>query len=316
MKQIAILMSTYNGERYIDEQIKSLQKQTFENWHLYIRDDGSSDDTKDIIKRICRVDPRITLIDDGENLRPARSFLRLVDQIEADFYFFCDQDDFWLKNKLQIMIDEIEKQDNSIPQVVYCNLKCVDQNLVSQKYGFDDLIGKISGKNRFIGNDMPGCVMLFNKATRDLVNKYKPNYKNITMHDWWIALIAETFGQVHFVDKRLIYYRQHGDNTLGAGKAGSTFKKLFQRNLIEKQKRLVRESYLQNMSFREAFNPILPADTKKMLDDMAKCLQKGAFYRFTFLRRYKFKQISPIRTFAYGWTFVFLFKRSLASAKK
>jgi rhamnosyltransferase len=315
MKQVAILMSTYNGEQYLREQIDSLQKQTFKDWHLYIRDDGSKDKTKDIVQKFCQEDSRITLIDDGENLRPAKSFLRLANDVVADYYFFCDQDDYWLKDKLQVMIDEIEKYDNSIPQVVYCNLKCVDQNLVPRKYGFDDLIGKITGYNRFIGNDMPGCVMLFNKATRDLAVQYKPDYKYVTMHDWWVALIAQVFGQVHFVNRRLIYYRQHDDNTVGAGKSGSAIKKLFQKGLINKQKRLVRESFSQDMAFKKIFSSIMPPEAERILDDMEQCLNKSSVYRLKFITGYGFKQMSPIRTFAYDWTFVFMLKNSLRIKK-
>ncbi|APG75361.1 glycosyltransferase family 2 protein [Lactobacillus delbrueckii] len=311
MGKVAILMSSYNGEQYIVEQINSLQKQTFKDWHLYIRDDGSKDKTKVIAKKICKEDPRITLIDDGENLRPAKSFLRLINEVVADYYFFCDQDDYWLKDKLQVMIDDIERYDNSIPQVVYCNLKCVDQNMVPRKYGFDELIGKISGYNRFIGNDMPGCVMLFNKATRDLAVQYKPNYDDITMHDWWIALIAQVFGQVHFVNQRLVYYRQHGDNTVGAGKSGNVIKKLFQKDLIKKQKRLVRQSFSQDMAFRKTFYSVLPSEEKRILDDMRRCLDSSIFYRFKFVTGYNFKQMSSIRTFAYDWTFIFMLKSSL-----
>lgn len=310
MKKVAILMSTYNGEQYLGEQIESLQKQTFKDWHLYIRDDGSKDKTKAIAKKKCKEDSRITLIDDGENLRPAKSFLKLINDVVADYYFFCDQDDYWLKDKLQVMIADIEKYDNLIPQVVYCNLKCVDQNMVPRKYGFDELIGKISGYNRFIGNDMPGCVMLFNKATRDLAVQYKPNYDDITMHDWWIALIAQVFGQVHFVNQRLVYYRQHGDNTVGAGKSGNVLKKLFQKDLIKKQKRLVRQSFSQDMAFKKTFYSILPPKEKQILDEMERCLDSSIFYRLKFVTGYNFKQMSPIRTFAYDWTFIFMLKSS------
>ena len=311
MNKIAILMSTYNGEKYISEQIESLQKQTYKEWSLYIRDDGSGDDTIRIIEDFKKKDLRINLIKDDKNLKPAKSFFTLMNKIEADYYFFCDQDDYWLKNKLQIMLHKISRLDNTIPQVVYCNLKCVDQNLKFRKYGFDDLIGKISGDGRFIGNDMPGCVMLFNKKTRDLVKEYKPNYDNVTMHDWWVALVAHVFGQIHFIDERLIYYRQHVDNTLGAGKSGNVIMKLFQKDLLDKQRRLVKESFKQDMEFRQAFKPILPQEKKIMLDNMMRCYDKSIIYRLKFINSYDCKQMSAIRTFAYKWTFVFMLKSSL-----
>ena len=169
MEKVAILMSTYNGEKFISEQIASLEKQTFSNWKLYVRDDGSTDRTIEIVKKYCREDRRIKLIEDNKNLKPTRSFLALLNMVDADYYFFCDQDDYWLKDKLTLMLNRIKEYDNSLPQVVYCNLKCVDSDLVPQKYNFENLIGKIYGKNRFIGNDMPGCVMLFNKSINQIM---------------------------------------------------------------------------------------------------------------------------------------------------
>lgn len=315
-KKVAILMSTYNGEKYISDQINSIINQTYQSWHLFIRDDGSTDNTRKIITKFCRRDDRITLFYDRVNLRPARSFLTLITKIDADFYFFSDQDDYWLKDKMQIMLDKIIKRDNTQPQLVYCNLKCVDENLKPKKYGFDNLIGKISGINRFIGNDMPGCVMLFNKATRDLTKKYTVDFTNIVMHDWWIAIIAQTFGNITFINKRLIYYRQHGNNTLGAGKAGSTFKKMFQKGLIKKQENLVKQSFLQDMCFRKSFYSILPDNVVYLLDQMSKCSNCFFIYRIFFLKKYNFKQISTIRTLAYYFTFIFLFNKSIYSKDK
>lgn len=313
MEKVAILMSTYNGEKFISEQIASLEKQTFSNWKLYVRDDGSTDRTIEIVKKYCREDRRIKLIEDNKNLKPTRSFLALLNMVDADYYFFCDQDDYWLKDKLTLMLNRIKEYDNSLPQVVYCNLKCVDSDLVPQKYNFENLIGKIYGKNRFIGNDMPGCVMLFNKATKDLSQKYKPDYDNIIMHDWWIALIAQTFGQVHFLDKKLIYYRQHDDNAVGAGKSGSVLKKLFQKDLIKKQKKLVQKTFVQDMEFRKTFYNILPLPTKVLLNNMYKSACGGALERFSFICKSKLHQQSGIRSFAYDYAFIFLFKSSIQS---
>ena len=314
MKKVAILMSTYNGEKYLTEQIKSIQNQTYSSWSLYIRDDGSNDNTKKIIKSYSIGDSRIKFIDDNKRLGPAGSFLYLMTIVDADYYFFCDQDDYWLKDKIKSMVEQLDQLNNTIPQVLYCNLKCVDKNLTPQKYGFDNLIGKISGINRFFGNDMPGCVMSFNRATRDLAKKYQSyDDKRIAMHDWWIALIAQTFGQVHFLNRRLIYYRQHGDNVLGAGKKGSAFRKLFQKDLIIKQEKLVHDSFQQNMALRKSFYLILPFEIKEMLNDMSKCKDSGLEYRAKFIVKYQFHLISPLRTLAYETTFMFLFKQSISS---
>ncbi|MEE5988834.1 glycosyltransferase family 2 protein [Ligilactobacillus equi] len=311
MENVAILMSTYNGGKYISEQIESIINQTYKNWKLYIRDDGSSDNTIDIIKKYIKDDSRIIFIEDNKSLRPARSFFSLLSSVEATYYFFCDQDDYWLENKLEVMLNKMLGLNNSIPQVVYCNLKCTDENLVPRKYGFDNLVGKVSGKNRLIGNDMPGCIMMFNKKVRDLFVKNLPKeVEKVSMHDWWIALIGQVFGEVHFIDERLIYYRQHSNNTLGAGKSGNTLGKLFQRDLIDKQKRLVRESYFQDLVFADAFSNQLPNDYKEILSDLRLCKKGSKIYRYHFLKKYELKQMSWIRTFAFSVVFIFLFEGS------
>lgn len=316
MKKVAILMSTFNGEKYLSEQIDSIINQSYTNWILYIRDDGSTDKTRKIIEKYVIKDPRIRFVESTMNLGPAVSFLYLMDCINADYYFFCDQDDYWLKDKLQVMISNFEICDNSIPQVLYCNLKCVNEKLIPEKYNFDNLIGKISGISRFIGNDMPGCVMAFNRATRDLEKRFHANRKYIAMHDWWVALIAQTFGQVHFIDQRLVYYRQHGNNVLGAGKKGNNIRKLFQKDLIKKQKYLVYESYTQDLLFKNTFKEILPPIIKRMLEELAYCKSKSFFYRIRFINKYDFKLLSKIRTWAYKYIFVFKLKKILKIEEK
>ena len=100
---IAILMSTYNGERYLREQIDSLLNQTYKDWKLYIRDDGSTDETISIIESYVNDYPDLIVLlkDDLGNLGSARSFMRILSVVDADYYMFCDQDDVWLPNKVK-----------------------------------------------------------------------------------------------------------------------------------------------------------------------------------------------------------------------
>lgn len=106
---IAILLSTYNGEKFIKKQIDSLIAQTFSNWKLYIRDDGSTDKTISIIEEICESDNRIFLYKET-NIGVKASFLSLLSRVEADYYFFCDQDDFWYDNKIEKTLEYASKK--------------------------------------------------------------------------------------------------------------------------------------------------------------------------------------------------------------
>lgn len=310
--KIAILMSTYNGEKYLTEQIKSLKAQTLKNWDLYIRDDGSTDKTLEIISNQVESDQRIHYVSDSEKrLRPMRSFFKLLNEISADYYFFCDQDDFWLPNKLELMMTEIGDKDNHIPQLLYCGLRCVDQNLKPLVNDFENLPGKINGKSRFIGNDMPGCVMLLNKNLRDLIINYTKNYENIIMHDWWIALVAEAFGNVSFLDKKLILYRQHGDNSIGAGVNGGVIKKILKKNVLKKQKNLIRITYFQTMQFYLSYKEILTSEYIRFLRDYMKCKDFNVIYRKHFLKKYNLGGSTWLRFEAYKFLFIYKLPRLL-----
>lgn len=302
--KVAILLSTYNGEKYLVDQINSIRKQTFKDWNLFIRDDGSTDKTLNIINRLTRKDNRIFFIDDKEkHLGPMKSFIKLLNDVDADYYFFCDQDDYWLSNKLELMLNAINK-NNNVSQLLYCGLKCVDKNLNPINNDFEDLLGKINGKSRFIGNDMPGCVMLFNKKTRDLVVKYTNDYKDIVMHDWWIALVAQVFGQIEFLDKPLILYRQHGDNSIGAGKNGGILRKVFQKDVLKKQINLVKITYLQSRAFYISFKNILPLKYRKFLNDFLNAWMSSPLERRKFLKKYKLHGSSWLRSQVYKTIFV------------
>lgn len=302
---VAILMATFNGERFIEEQINSICNQTFRDWTLYIRDDGSTDETISIINHFEKKDNRIHLISDNmKRLRPMRSFLTLLKEVEADFYFFCDQDDFWEKKKLELMMSQILNQDNRKPNLVYCNLQCVDSSLNPIANKFNSLVGTVTNYSRCITNDMPGCVMLINKALRDLTVKYTTNnYEGIMMHDWWIALIAQFCGEITFLNDRLVLYRQHGDNTIGAGKNGSILKKIFQKGIVKKQEKLVVQTYLQIIAFFETYKNFISKKDIEVIKRLILCRHKNALYRLNLLVKNDIHSTYGLRTFAYDILF-------------
>ena len=118
MPKVNILMSTYNGEKFVAEQIESIQKQTFQDWNLIIRDDGSKDETVQIVEHFASEDHRIKVIK-SKNVGVIQSFYQLVKADSADFYFFADQDDYWLPEKLEIILAEAETHDNNVPTMYY-----------------------------------------------------------------------------------------------------------------------------------------------------------------------------------------------------
>ncbi|SFA42233.1 Glycosyl transferase family 2 [Pedobacter suwonensis] len=220
---IVILMATYNSQQFLRPQLQSIVEQSFRDWKLYIRDDGSQDNTLEIIQDFVNKDERITLINDRQsNMGAARSFMLLLENIEADYFFFCDHDDFWLPEKVErsmLEMKKLERQHQQVPIIVHSDLYVVDHelNVVNQSFW------KSSGiKPKFLAekniiqvfNCVTGCTMVFNKAAR---NCSLPYHSMAPMHDWWITIkVLQNKGIVFGIDDPLIYYRQHLSNVVGA----------------------------------------------------------------------------------------------------
>lgn len=219
-----ILMSTYNGERYLAEQLDSILAQTYTDWCLFIRDDGSKDGTKAILDAYAAKDPRITIVRDTENVGACRSFERLLEQCGgADYYAFADQDDVWDADKLAICMQVIRAQEKAYPGkpiVVHTDLRVVDeqlQNMAPSFWKYSNIQADLIDAHPHylaICNSVTGCAMLFNEAARACA---LPMSKDAYMHDAWVALMTVCRGgQLVPVHRAPIAYRQHEGNVLGA----------------------------------------------------------------------------------------------------
>lgn len=232
-KKVYILMATYNGEKYISEQIDSLLNQTYRNWKLIIHDDNSKDKTVEIAKRYESKYPnKIKVIDDNiSNGGAKENFTYLLNNIDDDFDYimFCDQDDVWLENKIELTLNkmiDIEKINTNKPILIHTDLKVVDEklNIISEsmfKYQKLNLNNQKNIKSISMENIITGCTMMLNKQ---LVLKSKDIPKEAIMHDWWIAIVTlKENGTIEFVDKATILYRQHELNTIGSKKVNLSY---------------------------------------------------------------------------------------------
>lgn len=223
---VDILLSTYNGERFLVEQIDSILSQTFTSWKLLIRDDGSKDGTCKIIQEyVERFPEKIVWINSESvyNVGVIRSFEALLEVSESPYYMFCDQDDVWLPNKIQTTLNkmlELEEQNgDDKPIVVHTDLKVVDSKLdiISESmFATSKSSPKIIYKNiynTFICNCVTGCTMMGNKKSRCIS---LPFPKFIEMHDSWVprkSLLEE--GVVAPIYESTMLYRQHSFNVVG-----------------------------------------------------------------------------------------------------
>jgi len=258
-RNIAILMATYNGERYIGEQIDSLLNQSYQDWTLFIHDDGSTDKTNEIIRKYEKNYPNQIVIVEAPPTGGAKfNFMFLLSIVEAPYIMFCDQDDVWLENKIKKTFDRMSSLDKNVPALVYTELKVVKEDL-------KELSPSLSQYNHFrhsrnsinfllVENIVTGCTVMINDKLADLCLKSSDNSK-IVMHDWWLALVAAKFGVISFVDESLILYRQHLYNTIGAQRFGISYlvKKFFHLREVAlsiKRSRL-QANYLSELFFLE-----------------------------------------------------------------
>lgn len=203
-KKVAILLSTYNGEKYVKEQIDSILEQTYHNIKILIRDDGSLDNTVSILKQYEK-EKRVQL-HLGSNVGFIKSFIELLNmEEEAYYYAFADQDDIWKKDKIQKAIEELEKQDNDIPLLYCTNYEICDENgKVISKH---KKTKNISFANSLVECIAPGMTMVINKKARDII--LSKGMENCYYHDWWMYMVCSAIGKVIYDDYESVYYRRH-----------------------------------------------------------------------------------------------------------
>ena len=218
-----IILSTFNGEKYLSQQIDSIIAQTYTQWTLLIRDDGSSDGTHSIIEGYAAADPRIRFVNPTGtvNLGVHRSFKELVALEDAEWYFLSDQDDVWLPNKIDHMLKAAAGSDPDTPSMWYSDLTSVAPDLTVIKQRVKNTTGDYHApdlKDFLTGPPVTGCAAMFNKALRDL---WLADDEIIGFHDSFLATLAITLGELTFVDESSVLYRQHDDNAVGIADKGS-----------------------------------------------------------------------------------------------
>lgn len=211
MEKVLILLSTYNGEKYLPELITSLLEQKDVDLHILIRDDGSKDNTVPYLKTV--VDDRVEYYI-GKNKRAVGSFLELIQKAPLNYayYAFCDQDDVWLDDKVSTAVNKLSSVELEKPSLYYSGQIITDSDLnVLYKH---NLNMKRSIKANCIFNQMAGCTVVFNRTLLQELKKYSP--QNIYGHDvWCYRVCAALEGNIIVDGEGKIFYRQHDDNVVG-----------------------------------------------------------------------------------------------------
>lgn len=209
--EMCVLMSTYNGEKFLAEQIDSILAQRDVKVYLLVRDDGSSDKTCEILEKYCGQEKLSWY--SGKNLGVAKSFWDLLKKApESEYYAFSDQDDIWEINKLICAVRQIKKSNMERPVLYFSNKTLVDTEC-KPLYRKDERVRGVTLNYSFLKGFASGCTMVFNKSLYYELIRYEPQV--MTMHDSWILKVAGAVGTVMYDKTPHILYRQHGNNTVG-----------------------------------------------------------------------------------------------------
>ena len=268
---ISILMATYNGEKYLQEQMDSLLSQTFNDFTLWINDDASVDGTWNILLDYASKHPdKIKLSCNKENSGGAKyNFLEMMSTIKDDYIMLCDQDDVWLPEKIEktlLRMKELEQQYPNTPILMRTDMQVVDQYLQIISPSYRKLMCSNFDRTGFnqvlVQNTFAGCTAMYNRALAELLDK-KPDY--CIMHDWWLELAAAAFGKIAHVDEPTILYRQHSDNEVGIKdirKLSYKIKLLTKGSYIEEA---IQATYKQAESFLRVYGHLLTKTQKHVL---------------------------------------------------
>lgn len=228
---IDILLATYNGEKYLREQIDSILNQTYKNIRLIISDDCSKDATREILEEYEKKDKRIKLFFQKKNLGYVKNFEFLLEQVENEYYMLSDQDDVWLEEKVEKSLQFL-KQNNA--DLVFGDLEVVDQklNTIYKSFGdymlLNDKIKKYidSYKVNYLYNSVTGCTVLSKKKFIENILPI-PKESKYVAHDHWMGLMVSVHGgKLAYMPEKYIKYRQHGNNQIGTEKISHGFKTL------------------------------------------------------------------------------------------
>jgi glycosyltransferase, family 2 len=269
-------MATYNGEKYLYEQIESILNQSYKNWILLIRDDKSEDSTVSIIEEYEKKDSRIRLLRDRKgNMGFVKNFEELLKNSQEEFIMFSDQDDYWEKDKIKNYIEILQKDEklSQIPLLIHSNSFICDKELkiVKEKFVDSSIASEKNGNSYFFSYVVQGSTVMINRKLKEICI---PFLSSVTLHDRYFHLISEFFGKRIFIDKSLMKYRQHMNNEIGA-----------RRNILQK---ILKKRYFDTkdrdliIELKEKYAEIIKKEKIKEIDAYLEVtnIQKNRFTRF------------------------------------
>lgn len=281
-------MATYNGEKYVAQQLDSILNQTYQNFKIVIYDDCSTDSTMDILNNYHKNNPdKIWVYQNEKNTSSAKyNFFNMMINYKDDYIMLCDQDDVWLPEKIQVTLDKMMELENKYgkdtPLLVHTDLVVVDDNLNVVSESFKEAMNadytKTQLRQQIIQNTLTGCTCMYNNTAANLITEI-PDY--CVMHDWFLMLVVSAFGYIEAIPDKTILYRQHSDNQIGAKDVRTLRYKIYKLLHGNDVKAAIEQTYNQSESFLKIYRNKLKKDQIDLLEQYIEIPEKNKFGRWT-----------------------------------
>lgn len=301
MDMVTIIMATYNGEKYLKEQIESILSSSYRDFKLYIVDDGSTDSTMEILSRYKEKYPDLIEVSQNRaNLGVTMNFLNAVKKTTSEYIMLCDQDDVWKKDKIARTLNRMKQMEvqfgKDLPVAVFTDAYVTDSklNIIHESFfksgrlnpGLTDL------PHMLMENKLIGCTVMINGAVRNILRS-RPLPKNARFHDGWLGLIAASFGKISFIPEPTLFYRQHESNVVG----GRDFLSYVLNRVsnLRKQKESLLALEAQAREFADLYRNYFDSERLEIIERFSNLSRENFFRRRQLILRYGFLKSGIIR---------------------
>ncbi|NLK99125.1 MAG: glycosyltransferase family 2 protein [Clostridiales bacterium] len=301
MDKVSIVMTTYNGEKYLEEQLDSILKSTYKDFDLYIVDDGSKDKTMEILERYKEMHPhKINISQNETNLGVTLNFLNAINKTTSEYIMLCDQDDVWKMDKIARTLKRVKQMElqfgKELPIAVFTDAFVVDDklNMLHESFFRSGRLnpGLIDLPHLLMENKLIGCTIMINQSIRRVLQS-APLPKRARFHDGWLGLIAASTGKIGYIKEPTLYYRQHSSNLVG--NQGFISYVISRITNIKKQKRALSELYIQADEFVSLYHNLLGSKEFEIIKRFSKLYHMNFLKRRIMFIRYRYLKSGIIR---------------------
>lgn len=303
---VDIALATYNGEPYLPQLLKSIEKQEYGHWHLIAGDDGSTDQTTRILEEFANKHPnKTTILPAGKQQGTTANFSRTLQACRSCYVMPADQDDIWLSNKISTSLRCVRALEHQLPSdtpvLIHTDASVTDHQgrLIARSFWHHQNLSPKFGlkfKNLLVQNVITGCTMLTNRPLLDLALPIPPES---ILHDWWLGLTAAAFGQIDYIREPTLQYRQHAENQVGAKKwSPQTVAHEAASGIPALQKRIA-ATLKQATAFKTRFNGQLKANEQAVLDVYTEMLRHRPAARKICAARQRLHKCGFLRTIGF-----------------